>query len=221
MTRGALMVIAKEPRPGAVKTRLCPPCTYGEAAALAEAALRDTLDAVATARTARRIVVLEGSAPAWLDDGFEVLAQRGAGLGQRLAAAFADCGGPGFVVAMDTPQVTAGLLDDALDRLEAPGTEAVVGPTPDGGYWGIGFASECPGAFTGVPMSTTSTLVRQLARLTQVGVRTDVLAQLEDVDTITDARRVATVAPDTRFARVLERSGHFADREQPVPEAAA
>ncbi len=221
MSRGTLMVIAKEPVPGAVKTRLCPPCTPAQAAALAEAALRDTLDAVSGARTPRRLVVLDGGAPTWLGASFDVTPQRGAGLGQRLTAAFQDCGGPGFVVAMDTPQLTAAMLDDALGRLEDRGCDAVIGPTPDGGYWGIGFATPCPGAFAGVPMSTGETLARQLDRLAELGLRTETLGELEDVDTIADARRVAAAAPATRFAAVLAESGHAAEREQPVPEAAA
>jgi len=217
MTRGTLMVIAKEPLAGLVKTRLCPPCTADEAAALAEAALRDTLKAVCGARASRRLVVLEGSPPAWLDPGFDVVGQRGAGLGQRLANAFGECSGAAFVVAMDTPQLTPALLDAALDRLERPDVDAVVGPTPDGGYWGIGFDRPRPGAFAGVQMSVATTLAAQLARLGELGLRTAMLHELEDVDTIEDARSVAAAAPATRFAAVLAGSGHLADGEQTVP----
>ncbi len=221
MSRGALIVIAKEPVPGAVKTRLCPPCTPAQAAMLAEAALRDTLAAVAGARTARRVVALDGAPPPWLAPAFEVIAQRGPSLAERLEAAFADCGGVGLLVAMDTPQVTAGLLDDALDRLQAPGVDAVIGPTPDGGYWGIGFAGAQPGAFAGVPMSSERTLTVQLERLRELGLRTVVLDELVDVDDITDARTVAAAAPHTRFAAALAVSGHPAEDQQAVPEAAA
>lgn len=219
MTRGTLMVIAKEPVPGTVKTRLCPPCTAAEAADLAEAALRDTLDAMSGARTPRRLVVLDGGSPPWLPDAFDVTPQRGAGLGQRLAGAFAVCAGPGFVVAMDTPQLTPALLDDALDRLERPEVDAVIGPTPDGGYWGIGFDRPRLGAFAGVPMSVLTTLERQLARLEELGLRTEILGELEDVDSIEDARSVAAAAPGTRFAKALAASGHAADGEQSVTEA--
>ncbi|MGI8845632.1 MAG: TIGR04282 family arsenosugar biosynthesis glycosyltransferase [Thermoleophilaceae bacterium] len=203
MSRGTLMVIAKEPVAGVVKTRLCPPCTPVQAAALADATLRDTLAAVAGARTPRRLVVLEGAAREWLAPTFEVTPQRGAGLGQRLAAAFDTCGGAGFLVAMDTPQLTPALLDRALDQLEDPGIDAVVGPTSDGGYWGIGFAVPRSGAFAGVPMSATTTLARQLERLAELGLRTALLEELDDVDTISDARAVADAAPHTRFAAVL------------------
>ena len=221
MSRGTLMVIAKEPVPGAVKTRLCPPCTPGQAAGLAEAALRDTLAAMAGARTPRRLMVLDGNPPGWLGPALDVTPQRGTGLAERLEAAFADCGGAGFIVAMDTPQVSPALLDDALDRLEQPDVDAVIGPTPDGGYWGIGFAAARPGAFAGVPMSTGHTLARQLDRLRALGLRTAVLDRLVDVDDIADARAVAAGAPHTRFAAALAASGHAAYGQQPVPEAAA
>ena len=68
-----LLVIAKEPRPGRVKTRLTPPFTPEEAAALAEAALADTLDAVARTPAERRVLVLDGTPGPWLPAGFEVV----------------------------------------------------------------------------------------------------------------------------------------------------
>src|SRR5215208_6714786 len=76
----ALLVIAKAPVPGRVKTRLSPPCTPEQAATLAAAALRDTLEAAAASRRARRLVLaLDGSAPSWLPPGIEVIPQRGPG----------------------------------------------------------------------------------------------------------------------------------------------
>ncbi|HET6551139.1 MAG TPA: DUF2064 domain-containing protein, partial [Solirubrobacter sp.] len=113
----ALIVIAKAPVPGRVKTRLSPPCTPAEAAALASAALHDTLAAALRARRAgRRVVALDGAAGPW--PGFEVIPQRGRGLDERLAAAFEDVGGPAFLVGMDTPQVTPVLLDAGLAAVE-------------------------------------------------------------------------------------------------------
>ena len=102
----AIAVIAKAPVAGRSKTRLTPPCTPEQAAALASAALADTLAAVAATPGARRVLVLDGAPGPWLRPGFEVLAQRGAGLAERLAAAFADIGEPALVVGMDTPQLT-------------------------------------------------------------------------------------------------------------------
>lgn len=219
MTDVALVVIAKSPRPGASKTRLCPPCSPEEAAALAEAALRDTLDAVAAAPVRRRILVLEGDPGPWLPYGFEVFPQRGGGLDQRLASAFDDIGDPAFLVAMDTPQLTAGRLAGAVAALAVH--DAAIGPTRDGGYWGIGFRRPCRAALEGVPMSSPSTFAAQAQRLRECGLTTARLGPLTDIDMIEDARAVARAAPWTRFARELRASGHATGHEQPVPEAAA
>ena len=197
----ALIVIAKAPVAGRVKTRLCPPCTPAEAAALAEAALRDTLAAMAATPARRRVVALDGPAGDWLPDGFEVVEQRGNGLAERLAGAFADVGGPGLLVGMDTPQVTSGLLAAGLRRLDE--VDAVLGRSADGGYWAIGLrASDAP-VFAGVAMSTPRTGAAQLARLRALGLQVAELPTLIDVDTIADARAVAAGAPHTRFARTL------------------
>jgi len=199
-----LIVIAKAPTPGRVKTRLCPPCTPEQAAALAEAALADTLAAVAAADADRRVVALDGDPGAWLPEGFDVVAQRGRGLGERLAAAFADAKGePALLVGMDTPQVTAPLLDHGLERLAEPEVDAVLGGASDGGYWAIGLRKPDARAFAGVPMSVSRTGEAQRASLRALGLRLAELPELRDVDDVQDACAVAREAPDTRFAAQL------------------
>ena len=200
----ALVVMAKEPRPGRVKTRLCPPLQPAQAAALAESALADTLDAVAWTPAARRVLVLDGTPGSWLPSGFEVIAQRGEGLGERLANAARDVGEALVLVGMDTPQLTRALLCDALAQLAAPGIDAVLGPTPDGGYWTIGLREPDPAVFDGVPMSTAGTGAAQRARLQQLGLTTAELDVLRDVDTYEDAAAVAALAPWTSFAATFE-----------------
>ena len=200
----ALVVMAKAPVPGRVKTRLCPPLDAEQAATLAEAALADTLQAVAWTPAARRIVVLEGAPGPWLPAGFEVIAQRGASLAQRLSNAVRDVGAPLLLLGMDTPQVTRAQLRAALDELAAARTDAVIGPTDDGGYWTIGLAAPDPRAFEGVPMSSPATAARQRARLEELGLRTTELPPLRDIDTYDDAVAVAVTAPWTRFAATLE-----------------
>nr|WP_282600266.1 DUF2064 domain-containing protein [Patulibacter sp. SYSU D01012] len=166
--------------------------------------MHDTLDAVLAAPAGRRVLVLEGDPPAWLPDGFEVLPQRGAGLDERLAAAFEDVGGPAFLVGMDTPQLTPAALAAAWDALTADGTDAVLGHAPDGGYWGIGLRVQHRGLFVGIPMSVATTGRDQEARLREHGLRVALLPELRDVDDIADARAVAALAPASRFARALE-----------------
>ena len=198
----ALLVIAKAPVPGRVKTRLSPPCTLEQAARLAASAIADTLAAVgAVDRELRRIVVLDGEPGPWLPDGFDVIAQRGDGLAERLAAAFADAGGPAFLVGMDTPQVTPALLDAGLDAVRDG--DAAFGAALDGGYWGIGLREPDARVFEDVPMSEDNTGAVQRARLASLGLRTANLPPLRDIDTIEDARAVAREAPDGRLAAAL------------------
>ena len=201
-----VIVVAKEPVAGSVKTRLCPPCTPVEAAALAESALADTLEAVDRARVDRRVLVLDGQPGEWLPAGFEILPQRGGPFAERLDRAWLDAvgGRPGCTVqiGMDTPQITSTLLEGALDRLAV--VPSVIGPAPDGGWWALGLRGHLPGLFDGVPMSAADTCARQEARLAAlVGTAPERLTFLQDVDHIADARAVATLAPDTRFARAL------------------
>ncbi|HEX3394481.1 MAG TPA: DUF2064 domain-containing protein [Acidimicrobiales bacterium] len=198
-----IIVMAKEPVAGRVKTRLCPPCTPEEAATLAAALLADTLAAVAASPAAWRTVALDGAPGDWLPPGFGVVAQRGTGLDERLAAAFVDAGTPAVAIAADTPQVTPELLGLALATLGAPGVDAVLGPTDDSGYWALGLGLADPRAVVGVPMSSPFTLTAQRDRLHSLGLRVGELPSLRDVDTMADARAVAGAVPGSNLARTL------------------
>ena len=201
MDARAIAIIAKAPLAGRSKTRLTPPCSAAQAAILAAGALIDTLAAVAATPGARRIIVLDGDPGPWLRPGFELIAQRGTGLAERLAAAFADIGEPALIVGMDTPQLTPRMLSHALARLAD--ADAVLGAAPDGGYWTIGLQHADDAVFAGVPMSDPATCAVQRARLRALGLRTHELPELRDVDDIADARAVAALAPRTHFARTL------------------
>jgi uncharacterized protein len=193
-----LLVIAKEPLPGRVKTRLTPPFTPQQAARLAQAALVDTLHAVAAAPASRRVLVLDGTPGPWLPPGFEVLPQCAGGLDERLADAFARCTGPALLIGMDTPQVTPELL-----TVDFAGCDAYFGPAEDGGFWALGLARPEPALLRGVPMSTPVTGAVQRERLLAAGLRVRELPRLRDVDTADDARAVAALAPHGRFAAQL------------------
>jgi rSAM/selenodomain-associated transferase 1 len=200
----ALVVIAKAPVPGRSKTRLTPPCTPEQAAALAEAALRDTLDAVAAASAGRRVIALDGAPGDWLPDGFEVIVQRGRRLDERLAHAFEDVGGSALVIGMDTPQVSAALLDESA-RCLSDGVDAVFGPAADGGFWALGLREPDPRLLLDVPMSLPHTGRAQYERLRAHGLRVATLPALRDVDRFADAHVVAAAAPHGRFAQALAR----------------
>lgn len=207
MSEVQLLVIAKAPVPGRTKTRLGPAFGPEEAARLAEAALTDTLQAVAATPAARRVLVLDGEPGPWLPPGFDVLPQRGNGLASRLGAAFADAGAPSLLIGMDTPQVTPDLLADCASALCRPGIDAVLGEAHDGGWWAIGMRQAWPEVFEQVPMSTPTTSSHQRLRLAALGMRWTELPPLRDVDTPEDAYAVADLAPDTRFAAVLAQMG--------------
>ncbi len=214
MSEVALVVIAKAPVPGRSKTRLCPPCTPGEAAELAAAALADTLRAVAATPARRHLLALEGElAPP--PPGFEIFRQRGEGFGERLGHALHAAGGPALIVGMDTPQLDPATLDHAAALLENPEADAVLGPAPDGGYWAIGLATPDPAVFAGVPMSSRNTFTAQLRRLAEMHLAVTVLPEMRDVDTIEDARAVAAGWPHTSFAAAMARL------EPPKAKAAA
>jgi hypothetical protein len=197
----AVLVIAKAPVAGRVKTRLCPPCTHVEAAELASAALQDTLEAAGAAGAGRRVLVLDGAPGPWLPTGWEIVPQRGDGLAERLAAAFADADAPAFLVGMDTPQLSPELVRAGLGALATH--DAVFGPAADGGYWGIGLRRADPEVFAGIPMSEPHTGAAQRLRLDALGLRTAMLPTLLDVDTIAAARAVAAAVPGSRFATRL------------------
>jgi uncharacterized protein len=199
----ALIVLAKAPAPGRSKTRLCPPCTPAQAAGLAHAALADTLATATSVSATRHVIAVEGALDLEVARGFELIAQRGAGLDERLEAAFADVGAPALLIGMDTPQVTRLLLERALDTLTRPDVDAVIGPARDGGYWCVGLAHSVPGAFAGVPMSSPKTFAAQLRRLHDCGLRVDELPPLRDVDRFDDAIAVAGSIPTSRFAAAL------------------
>ena len=209
MSEVALVVIAKAPAPGQSKTRLCPPCTPDEAAELAAAALADTLAVVAATPARRRLLALDGKLAVTPPD-FEVIEQRGSGLGERLGHALAAAEGPALVIGMDTPQLTPATLADAAARLTRGDVAAVLGPALDGGYWAIGLQTPDPAVFEDVPMSSVATYVAQQRRLRQLGVTVASLPPLRDIDTIADARAVARAFPRTAFAAALAAQGHMA-----------
>ncbi|GIJ76686.1 hypothetical protein SAMN05443287_108201 [Micromonospora phaseoli] len=207
MSAPQVLVLAKAPVPGRVKTRLCPPCTPEQAARIAAAALADTLDTVTTAAAGPRVLVLDGDYPA--PAGWATLAQRGDSLGDRLANAFVDTrtpGTPAVLIGMDTPQLVADHLDTARGLLgTADGPDAVLGPATDGGWWMLGLRDPRHATvLRTIATSTASTGRRTLIALRRRGLRVHLMPQLSDVDTTADAHSVAALCPpESRFARAV------------------
>ena len=194
-----LLVMAKEPIAGQVKTRLTPACSPTEAALLAEAALADTLEAACASGADEVIVALDGRAGPWCPTGVRIVQQITGSFDLRLAAAWSAVGGPGLQIGMDTPQVTADLLDESLDLLVRH--DAVLGLALDGGWWAIGQRRPHPSVFDGVPMSRDDTGALQLERMRLFGLDVALLSELRDVDRIDDVSAVAAEIPGSRFAR--------------------
>jgi uncharacterized protein len=201
---GAMMVIAKTPEAGRVKTRLCPPLSLEQACDVAWACLLDTLDTAASVPAARHVLVLDGEPGPWIPDIFEVIPQCGNGLAERLAAAFSDVADAGIVVAMDTPQVTIQHLSAGLRAL-ADGTDAVLGLADDGGYWVIGLRRgvDVTAVFENVPMSTSQTGAAQRRQLDLLGLRTTMLPSHRDIDTIEDLYVVVAGMANGRLPALL------------------
>lgn len=207
-----LLVITKAPVPGRSKTRLTPPCTPEQAAAVASAAVGDTLDVVRATPVSRRVVALDG-APGDLDlTGVVVVPQVEGDLGTRLAAAFADAMAgdgdlPTLLVGMDTPQISPGLLTDSLARLVTAGPgHVVLGTAPDGGWWALGVHSpDAAAVLPDVPMSREDTAVNTRAALEAAGLTVLDLPQLTDVDHWPEAVEVAASCPEgSRMRRTVE-----------------
>lgn len=198
-----LLVIAKAPVPGLVKTRLCPPCGPRQAAAVAAAALSDTIHAAGAAHLGRQTLVLSGDY--LLPQGWQVTPQRGGPLGERLAHAFADTAVPGMaslLIGMDTPQVTGAILDTVVGRLDE--ADAVLGPAEDGGWWVLALRDPAHATvLAGVPMSRVDTGVLTLRALQGVGLHVATAPRLRDVDTAADAVAVAAICPSGRFAAAV------------------
>ncbi len=203
--QGTLVVIAKSPLAGQVKTRLTTAFSPAQAAALAQASLRDTLDTVVAAPAGRRVIAWDGAPRSWLPDGVHVLAQRGDDMDERISSALEDAldhpgHGPALLVGMDTPQLRPANLG-----LDWGGADAVLGLCPDGGFWALGLRHFDPDAVKGVPMSTSQTGRYQLERLRSLGFRVKLLDPMRDVDTPADAAAVAQLTPDSRFGRLHRR----------------
>ncbi|MFF2296046.1 DUF2064 domain-containing protein [Arthrobacter sp. NPDC058127] len=204
-----IAVIAKECIPGRVKTRLTPPLTPEEAAALAQTSLSQTLETVRSLPAARRLLVFDGSPRQGDAAGFEVFAQSAGGLDERLAAICSLTAGPLLILGMDTPQLCgeqlAPLLADWATPAPVPHRGAWFGPASDGGFWALGLYRPDGGLLRGVGMSTPQTGAHQLARLAGAGLDVGLLPVLRDVDYFSDAFAASRECGGTPFALAVER----------------
>lgn len=204
----AVAVMAKAPRAGAVKTRLCPPLTPREAAALARCFLRDTLAKVRALRgTATAIAYTPDSERDLfmrLAPGVALVPQRGADLGARirstLAALLASGHRAAIAIGTDAPTLPAAVLAQAVERIASGGVDLVVGPADDGGYYLLGARADHATLFDEIPWSTDAVLTITRRRAADAGLRCALLPAWFDVDTSDDLDRLRTALAESPHA---------------------
>jgi hypothetical protein len=219
----AVAIMAKAPRLGEVKTRLCPPLSPAEAAALYRCFLLDKIEQVRALKEAHPAVAYtppEGRAIfEELAPGFTLVLQRGADLGTRLANTLAqllDNGHPAAVaVDSDTPTLPSAFLQQAVDLIMRPGPDVVLGPSDDGGYYLIGVRAVRRELFDGIPWSTPSVLAETLHRAAAAGLTTACLPAWFDVDTPDDLERLRASLADLGEATPAHTAGFLAKRASP------
>lgn len=191
----ALVVMAKAPREGEVKTRLIGALTAAEAAAIYTNFLRDTfvlVEAVRDERETAQVVLCytpEGSEEAFENierEGSLMLAQRGGNLGERLINCFADLFGFGFgsivVIGADSPTLPEEILIEAFESLTGE-NDVVIGPAEDEGYYLIGMRKFHAEIFNDIPWGTDRVLAATEARVSEAGLNLKLLPVWYDVDT--------------------------------------
>jgi rSAM/selenodomain-associated transferase 1 len=190
----ALAVVAKAPRPGKVKTRLSPPLTSEQAAALNVSFLRDTTENIAGVAAAGRACGLVCYTPAGdeslfdglLPQGFALIGQRGDGFGERLLAAAEDILACGFgaVCLIDSDSLTlpSSALKQAVDALSRSGDRIVLGGAHDGGYYLIGLKAAHREPFANIHWSTATVYAETVAAIESAGIELVELPMWYDVD---------------------------------------
>jgi uncharacterized protein len=189
--RAALVVIAKEPVAGAVKTRLAATVGHGGAARAAAAMLADTVAGTAEVDAEPWVCFAPPEARtrmARLVPGFGLLAQVEGDLGDRLAGCFTALLGDGagrvVIVGADTPQVPRATYEAAFRLLDE--VDVVLGPAQDGGYYLVGAKAALPELFVGVPMGTGAVFQETLQRATRSRLRVGTVPTLRDLDRLED-----------------------------------
>lgn len=209
MTICALGLMAKAPLEGEVKTRLVPPLTSREAAALNICFLRDMAANINSIEEASGLVVYTpaGSESAFagvLPEGFSFLAQRGAHLGERLCNATDDLLRQGYgavcLINSDSPTLPRSILIRALQSLAKDGDRVVLGAAEDGGYYLIGLKHAHRNLFNEIAWSTSDVLARTRQRAAEIDLPVELLPPWYDVD---DAATLTRLCDELLFTSPL------------------
>jgi hypothetical protein len=194
----AVAIMAKAPRAGAVKTRLCPPLSLAEAADLSRGFLLDKIIQVRALPDARPTIaftpgderaLFEALAPDFL-----LVPQQGVDLGIRLYGVLDGLVCTGYAAALaidsDTPTLPTEFLEQAVQLATAPDVDVVLGPTEDGGYYLVGGRRAHREIFAEMPWSTSRVFEETMRRAATAGLRVACLPPWFDVDTPADLSRL-------------------------------
>lgn len=186
-----MTVMAKAPRPGRVKTRLSPPLTLDQTAALNICFLKDTTENLATIPGSAGLISYTPQGDEALFNGllpetFALVLQGGDGFGERLLAAAQDVLAIGYgavcLIDSDSPTVPAAAFAQAVEALARPGDRIVLGPSHDGGYYLIGMKQAHAEPFERITWSTGSVCAETLERCREAGIEVVLLPTWYDVD---------------------------------------
>jgi hypothetical protein len=206
--RDTVAVFARLPVPGRCKTRLIPALGERDAAELYRCMLEDTLASVSRLPVGRRVLMATpgpgelAGLRSFVPPGWELLEQRGATLGERMASAVSQLARSGAWVALlgsDAPLAPLEALGAALNA-HRPERSLLVGPAHDGGYWTIALDLEGLGALEGIPWSTGGVMAATERRAAELGLRLHHLPPAHDVDEPADLdwlRRACAAEPGT------------------------
>jgi rSAM/selenodomain-associated transferase 1 len=205
MVRTAVVIMAKVPQAGAVKTRLCPPLSPQMAEALYRAFLLDKITQVRQLKRASPIIAYTPSEGrgffAVCASDFTLVPQQGADLGERLANSFAHLFASGYsgvlAIDSDTPTLPGAFLQQAIDLIATPETDVVLGPSEDGGYYLIGLRTLHRELFENMAWSTAAVVPETVRRAEAKGLKLAWLPPWFDIDTPEDLQRLQTMLTQT------------------------
>lgn len=193
----SLILFAKEPQRGKVKTRLKGYLSSSGHLNLYKAFLKDEVELIKKIKSEDRILAFDsfGGNPAYLKkiaDGFLFHRQKGANLGEKMHDAFSFAFKNGaskmIIIGSDSPNLPGSHIKEAFDKLEK--NDLVLGPAYDGGFYLIGLKKPCLEIFRGVKWSTNTVFEHTLRNASTLGKKTAILDKWYDIDEPADLMRL-------------------------------
>ena len=194
----ALIVLAKAPIPGQVKTRLIPVLSADQAADLAADLLKETIKLAGQLKGVSCKIAISpsdqlDSVRKLLSTELTIIPQPKGDLGERLAqlfeASFSEGAGGVIVLGADHPGLPLSYLEEAATALQGRKEQVVLGPTKDGGYYLVGLTEPAPKLFEEIPWSTSQVFEQTLQRAEKLGLSVKQLPSWFDLDRPEDLKR--------------------------------